>query len=45
MATSAMVGGAGEPHWLDEEVTIDFLKNRVRLIEAVAAKVKSLLEI
>ena len=39
MATSAKVGGAGEPHWLDEEVTIDFLQKKVGLKEQVAADV------
>ena len=39
MAASAMVGGAGEPHWLDEEVTIDFLQKKVGLKEQVAADV------
>ena len=39
MATSAMVGGAGEPHWLDEEVTKEFLKNKMRWNEEDADEV------
>ena len=39
MATSATAGGAGEPHWLDEKVTKEFLKNKVRLDDQDAEQV------
>ena len=39
MATSAKAGGAGEPHWLDEKLTKESLKNKVRLDDQDAEQV------